>query len=1388
MFQILKKAPKYFGAFIVMMTVALLFPLCANAQRLDRHSGYMTWYIPLYGSADLHDPIGHYIWTGDWFDVVSIDPNTSRYIRYPITVNNGAGDITETHWVNGMSLVTYGDDGVGHFNVNYNANNWYNSIPTNGITYSDDKNNNPQIYIINNSGFWPSDPDTNDNKTLFTYSMARVLYADDISTKCYYNQGDSYDADWHWNQASHGWDTGGLNQGSNTIYFAGTDAVGNYTTGSSQFLYDSVPPYATNVEAKNVTTTGFDEYVYGVGDATSGVDHVQFSVWVGDTLHWYNATNQGNGTWCCHVPKSDFGNASNNYNSDCWIWDKAGNDAGLNGPRNLNLLPSLPSMTYSPNSSGWTNSNIGVTLAPVDLSGDGIFSYLFRQSADNGATWSNWTEYNTGTNNVTSGISTSPGTSPYHSFNSLVGSSPPAGWNRYDDNNNTSLFEYSNMVYWADGDTTNFQGGGIHSSSAADKTKSAAVTFSLQGTQFVLFTQLNNGRNQRLSLYIDGRYNQMESGGTSTTFNGYHVYFISPVLPAGKHVIKIQADPYASSGSEFLFDGIDACGTISRASTADMVSTTTVSSQGVNIIQSQITDNDGNSAVVNSGAYYVDKTPPTATFSPASCAWTNDQTVAITTADNGGSGVASTSYRMSTDGGNTWSGYTFFGGTAYVPLPQGDDILQVPVTDGAGNSASYMSGHYYIDKTAPAVVYSPGNCSWTSNQTVTITTSDAGGSGVRASYWRLSTDGGNTWSGYTQFSSSTSVSLPQGDDVLQTDVYDNAGNKATVTSGHYSIDKTAPTATYSPISCSWSNNVSVTISTSDAGGSGLRTSYWRLSTDGGNTWSGYTQFGSSTSVSLPQGDDMLQTDIYDNAGNKATVTSGHYFIDKAAPTANYSPSSCSWTNSQSVTITTSDTGGSGLRTSYWRLSTDGGNTWSGYTQFGSSTCLSLPEGDDVLQTDVYDNAGNKATITSGQYYIDKTAPAVIYTPNSANYTDDVTVSIGPSDSLSGIKQWRYRINTKGNWGHWTSYFNSTDPQTVTFNTYADEYIETEATDNAGNTATVDSGVYHKNVTSNISGTLHVSDQYYEDTDVTGAVDVSYVTQDTGANLTPSAGVRIMVTVDGKSVLSKVILCPANNQSWIPFKFHTASLATGVASTSQTVVVQLDCRNNLPETDETDNTITQTVLIISAKYTEPVQTSFQTEIPDTWRNLSIQNYPSTNETDWQEWRYEDSTLVLKSFYAKAKASMLLTPDSRITASKENSGVWTMRSGYGFTNGTSFTFETNYDNLALITDLQRVRTYFPEYNYDMTNGVRELEQTNLTDTRSAYTAQYEFKANPQSRISARLHFTPLWYPDGGYTVLENARDLWTPGGQINLWGSSQLNISGSVYDDWSEDEVR
>ena len=48
--------------------------------------------------------------------------------------------------------------------------------------------------------------------------------------------------------------------------------------------------------------------------------------------------------------------------------------------------------------------------------------------------------------------------------------------------------------------------------------------------------------------------------------------------------------------------------------------------------------------------------------------------------------------------------------------------------------------------------------------------------------------------------------------------------------------------------------------------------------------------------------------------------------------------------------------------------------------------------------------------------------------------------------------------------------------------------------------------------------------------------------------------------------------------------------------------------------------------------------------------------------------------------------------------------------------------------------------------------------------------------------RTHFSPIWMPNGGYTVNTWLIDAWTPAGMLCANLTDSLTISGSLWDDW------
>ncbi|MFP5353098.1 MAG: OmpL47-type beta-barrel domain-containing protein [Actinomycetota bacterium] len=214
-----------------------------------------------------------------------------------------------------------------------------------------------------------------------------------------------------------------------------------------------------------------------------------------------------------------------------------------------------------------------------------------------------------------------------------------------------------------------------------------------------------------------------------------------------------------------------------------------------------------------------------------------------------------------------------------------------------------------------------------------------------------------------------------------TDRLGNAGPAGSVT---VKLDKTPPTinasANVGPNANGW-NNTDVTVSflCSD-GGSGIKTcsSAHTLSTNA-------------------EGQSSTRTAI-DNAGNQSSATFSNINIDKVAPTLSGSPTTspnhAGWYNSNvSIAWTCSDA----------------------LSGIPSGTCPSNStisgEGEGVYAVaNVTDRAGNQTVSNSSTVKIDKTAPNTTAFGMTAWTKDDVTVSLTPTDNLSGVAATSYSVN------------------------------------------------------------------------------------------------------------------------------------------------------------------------------------------------------------------------------------------------------------------------------------------------------------------------------------------------------------------------------------------
>ncbi len=205
--------------------------------------------------------------------------------------------------------------------------------------------------------------------------------------------------------------------------------------------------------------------------------------------------------------------------------------------------------------------------------------------------------------------------------------------------------------------------------------------------------------------------------------------------------------------------------------------------------------------------------------------------------------------------------------------------------------------------------------------------------------------------------------------------------------------------------------------------------------------------------------------------------------------------------------------------------------------------------------------------------------------------------------------------------------------------------------------------------------------------------------------------------------------------------------------------------------------------VTAQYTTTPQITSLT--PDTQfekkgpANYEIPSVPSVRgrACKWWEWTYTNGEFVKKQYYIGCASKTAQIIPININIAKKQGNIWHMKSGYGiklmFPNGADVK-EEEYDvpPANSYTLPQTGEAYFPEYNYSVDNG--KITTLKLSSN------LWIFENNGSY---GNVHFTPLWYPDGKYTIRIKLSDLWTPSGMMyKEYNSTYINIEDAVYDDW------
>lgn len=191
------------------------------------------------------------------------------------------------------------------------------------------------------------------------------------------------------------------------------------------------------------------------------------------------------------------------------------------------------------------------------------------------------------------------------------------------------------------------------------------------------------------------------------------------------------------------------------------------------------------------------------------------------------------------------------------------------------------------------------------------------------------------------------------------------------------------------------------------------------------------------------------------------------------------------------------------------------------------------------------------------------------------------------------------------------------------------------------------------------------------------------------------------------------------------------------------------------------------------------------------------FESINEADWSVWKAwwhehwvwhsgsEDEDGYWEDegwwdydkdwYHALLSATMKIEPDAKSPSAKENE----MKSGYGINE--TVTADVQTDRSSAVTGAQNAVAFFPEFQYETYWRLLKRTSGNLH-------AKLEYQPNRYSTFNRRTHFTPIWMPDGDYTVYTWLIDCWTPKGMLALNLSDQVYIEGSLWDDWHISKIK
>jgi hypothetical protein len=287
-----------------------------------------------------------------------------------------------------------------------------------------------------------------------------------------------------------------------------------------------------------------------------------------------------------------------------------------------------------------------------------------------------------------------------------------------------------------------------------------------------------------------------------------------------------------------------------------------------------------------------------------------------------------------------------------------------------------------------------------------------------------------------------------------------------------------------------------------------------------------------------------------------------------------------------------------------------------------------------------------------------------------------------------------------------------------------------------------------------------------------------------------------IAVQGKGQFRNYVGNANYEGNFVVFKVNLPSVADATAYEVEMDIIPVPTEVELDdnalgyyETDGTFRRFSSTITpIVRFDMPSPDDSLMESDHQKRNKLLPSLPIPAINNTHtWYETRFVGGEFVPREFTAILQTVFTVSPDSRVAIKDYPNKV---ESGFGITATAQTQMVTNYDRPEKLVGAQMIWSLYPETEYGQ-EGDWELYNDSLeTSSGTAGSiglvnwqlpvSPHTFFVDGQRDENVRLHYTPVWTPDGNYDVMGQAFYAWSPLGQMFEQVVDNVEIEGNMYE--------